>query len=115
MNPKIKQLAGEGQYFSQVFFDGIMVNLATDLLEQMPDITEIELSYDPNQDYYHAKFTLNGHSVDIRSYKVHSAFIDGKEHWVGCHLHFSHRLARSIRRQIADTSQGTVPINQSGE
>lgn len=60
-------------------YRNVSVPLAMELAS-IPAIKQIDIFYDPNEDYHHVKFTLDGHVFDIRWYKIYVVRRDdGKE------------------------------------
>lgn len=76
---KIKVIPGSGTHYREAILTTILHSFAYDVLERLPLITAIELSYDNQQDFYHCKFQYNGKNVDVRFYKVFAVEVDGKE------------------------------------
>ena len=92
----------DGQYFTQSRFD-LLKELAIHLDEIGVTIDEPHLFYDPQADFHHLTFSSNGHSVDVRLYKVFSSFVDQQELWIGCQRSSMFPFAMSIKRKVFES------------
>ena len=87
-----------GQWFTEWRFDELRRFLEILTGDMRCSVERPHLYYDANEDFHILTFSLNGHDVLVRYYKVLSAIIDGKMHWQGCPVSGSFNLAKSIKQ-----------------
>lgn len=96
-----------GKYYHQ---DGTkqMERLGALAMVRMNDGDQIEFKiwYDERQDFHHLKFERNGHTVDVRYYKVLSADIDGKSGWCGCPTY----AERDFVRHLVENTETPIEV-----
>lgn len=86
----------DGQYFTEWRFDHLR-GLASMLGES---IVNPHLYYDPCEDFHILTFSINGHEILVRYYKVFTVLIDG-EKLCSCPQHGLSLLVQTIKNEVA--------------
>ena len=85
-----------GPYFQKAKFDTLKSFLEICNGFSAMNVKEAILNYDSIEDFHYLTFSVNGHSVQIKYYKVFSTTIDGEEYWTGCPITHMMQLAKGI-------------------
>ena len=76
-SPKVSIAFGNKEGSSELHWN-TLTGLAQDLTDVCPEITNLTLWYDKQQDFHHLSFNLDGDHYDIRYYKI---FVVTKNDW----------------------------------
>jgi hypothetical protein len=90
----------EGQYFTQWRIEELK-DIAASIHERMPEATDFKLWYDPNQDFHHLSFTVNGKLFDIRYYKILGLEVDGRDDRWLCQMSYFHSHGLPSLKKLA--------------
>jgi hypothetical protein len=90
----------EGQYFTQWRLDEL-ASLADQIVRVMPEASDFKLWYEPNQDFHHLSFRINGKLFDIRYYKILGLEVDGvDDRWL-CQMSYFHSHGLPSLKKLA--------------
>ncbi len=70
-----------GSYFAEGVVTNYLKPFAEAVEKKVVLESEIELSYDSREDFYHIEFRAGGRNFDIKYYKVFSLSVDGVRGW----------------------------------
>lgn len=84
MDKRIQLGTVGGTYYNPVVLDQTMYPLADMVLQRMPAVEKVEVSYDQTQDFYHCRFVYKDINFDVRYYKALAYSYNEKPGWIGC-------------------------------
>jgi hypothetical protein len=87
-----------GRWYREGAIEHTVTPLANRIIEIIPGVSDVNIFYDDEQDFYHCRFKAGGKQFDVRYYKVFSVNIDGEDKWQGCPTYQSWEFVLYLKR-----------------